>query len=127
MTYKVLIVDDSKLARMSIVKILASHYPDWPRCEAGNAEEAMKSTVNDAPDIALLDYNMPIQNGLDLAVELRKLKPSMPIAVISANHQQEVVHRAQTLRAFFLPKPLREEALKDFLDAAVQNLKTAAP
>ena len=126
MTYKVLIVDDSKLARMAVVKILASHYPDWPRCEAGSGEEAMKSTMTDAPDIALLDYNMPIQNGLDLAVQLRKLKPSMPIAVISANHQQEVVHRAQTLGAFFLPKPLREDALKDFLSAAVQSLTAAA-
>ena len=126
MTYKVLIVDDSKLARMSVVKILASHYPDWPRCEAGSADEAIQSTRNDAPDIALLDFNMPIQNGLDLAVELRKLKPSMPIAVISANHQEEVVHRAQTLGAFFLPKPLREDALKDFLAAAVRSLGSAA-
>ena len=126
MTYKVLIVDDSKLARMAVVKILNSHYPGWPRCEAGSAEEAMKSTMNDAPDIALLDYNMPIQNGLDLAAHLRKLKPGMPIAVISANHQLELVRRAQALGAFFLPKPLSEEALKDFLASAVQSLQAAA-
>ena len=126
MTYKVLIVDDSKLARMAIVKILASHYPDWPRCEAGSSEEAMKSTMEDAPDIALLDYNMPVQNGLDLAVQLRKLKPGMPIALVSANHQLEVVRRTEALGAFFLAKPLREETLKDFLAVAVQNLQTAA-
>ena len=127
MTCKILIVDDSKLARMSVVKILAAHFPDWPRCEAGSAEEAIKSMKEDAaPDIALLDYNMPVQNGLDLAVQLAKLKPSMSIAVISANHQQEVVERAQALGAFFLPKPISEEALKNFLAAAVQNLKAAS-
>ena len=126
MTYKILIVDDSKLARMSVIKILAAHFPDWPRSEAGSAEEAIKSTKETAPDIALLDYNMPVQNGLDLAVQLRELKPSMSIAVISANHQQEVVQRAQALGAFFLPKPISEEALKNFLAAAVQNLKAAS-
>jgi CheY-like chemotaxis protein len=126
MTYKILIVDDSKLARMAVVKILASQFPDWPRCEAGSGDEAMKLTKQESPDIALLDYNMPVQNGLDLAMQLRGLKPSMPIAVISANHQQEVVQRAESLGAFFLPKPLREEALKDFLAAAAQNLKMAA-
>jgi DNA-binding NarL/FixJ family response regulator len=126
MTYKILIVDDSKLARMAVMKILAARFPDWPRLEAGSAEQAMKSTRDDAPDIALLDFNMPVQNGLELAAALRDLKPSMPIAVISANHQQEVVNRAQALGAVFLPKPLREEALNEFIATAAQALKTNA-
>ena len=41
MTYKVLIVDDSKLARMAVVKALRSCYPDAERLEAGSAEDAM--------------------------------------------------------------------------------------
>ena len=40
-TYTVLIVDDSKLARMSVVKALSALPPDWPRLEAANAEEAL--------------------------------------------------------------------------------------
>lgn len=127
MSYKVLIVDDSKLARMSIIKILAGSHPDWPRLEAGNAAEAVNATRDSAPDIALLDFNMPVRDGLDLAVELRKLKPSMSIAVISANHQQEVVNRARAIGAAFLPKPVSEEAMSSFLDSAVHNLKSATP
>ena len=37
MKYKLLIVDDSKLARMAVIKALNSCYPDWQRVEAGSA------------------------------------------------------------------------------------------
>ena len=49
----------------------------------------------------------------------------MPVAMISANHQREIVDRALTVGATFLPKPLTERALKDFLADAVQHLKAA--
>jgi CheY-like chemotaxis protein len=123
MTYKVLIVDDSKLARMAAAKVLKSCCPDWPRVEAGSAAEALTAMEADAPDIALVDYNMPAQDGLHLVEGLRKLNPDMPIAVISANHQQEVVNRATALGAIFLPKPLAQAALDDFLKVAVRGLK----
>ena len=41
MRYTVLIVDDSKLARMAVAKTLAAVYPDWARLEAANADEAL--------------------------------------------------------------------------------------
>ena len=50
----------------------------------------------------------------------------MPLAVISANHQVEVVTRAREVGATFLQKPLTEKALGDFLADAVQRLSTAA-
>ena len=40
MTYKLLIVDDSKLARMSVTKALKTLFPDCTRVEAANAGEA---------------------------------------------------------------------------------------
>ena len=74
MTYKVLIVDDSKLARMAVVKALNSCYPDWQRVEAGSAAEALRAMKHDAPHIALVDFNMPNRDGLHLAADLRKLE-----------------------------------------------------
>ena len=127
MTYKVLIVDDSKLARMAAAKVLADSHPDWAAVEAGSAGLAMSATQEASPDIALVDFNMPGRDGLDLAADLIKLKPRMPIAVISANHQQQIIDRAQALGAAFLPKPLSKKALEDFLQAALQKLKTPVP
>jgi response regulator of citrate/malate metabolism len=47
----------------------------------------------------------------------------MQIAVMSANHQQEVVERALALGATFLMKPLTEQALRDFLLKAEKMLQ----
>ena len=125
MTYKLLIVDDSKLARMSVAKAMKALYPDWTRVEAANAEEALALSGDGAFDIALLDFNMPGRDGLELAGDLRQAHPKMPIAIISANHQDEIVARAKAIGATFLPKPLTETALSGFLLNALTEIGSA--
>lgn len=127
MIHKLLIVDDSKLARMSAAKALKALYPDWVRVEAANADEALALSRQDAFDIALLDFNMPGRDGLELASELKRAHPRMPVAIISANHQDEIVSRAKAIGAAFLPKPLTEQALSDFLTAALAEIASAKP
>ena len=122
MIYKVLIVDDSKLARMAVNKALRVLYPEWPRLEAPNVEEALQLMKQSNPDIALVDFNMPGRDGIDLAMELRRSSPHMQVAVISANRQQQILDRTHAAGAAFLPKPLTEEALAEFLEAAVRAL-----
>jgi CheY-like chemotaxis protein len=126
MPYKLLIVDDSKLARMSAAKLLNGLYPEWARLEASNAEEALTLATSTKFDIALLDFNMPGRDGLHLAAELLAFRPSMPVAVVSANHQDEIVTKAREIGATFLTKPLNEQALRGFLADAVRRLELEA-
>jgi CheY-like chemotaxis protein len=123
MPYKLLIVDDSKLARMSAAKALSVLYPDWSHVEAANADEALSLAKQTPFDIALLDFNMPGRDGLELAAELRALYPSTPLAVVSANHQDEIVTQARRIGAVFLTKPLNEQAFSAFLQDAVRRLE----
>lgn len=125
MAYKLLIVDDSKLARMAVAKAMNTLYPDWARVEAANADEALELAKQGSFDVALLDFNMPGRDGLQLAAELRTHHPSMPLAVVSANHQDEIIARAKAVGAAFLPKPLTEKALSEFLQGAIQRLQSA--
>ena len=122
MSYKILIVDDSKLARMSVAKLLNDLKPSWTRLEAANADEAAKVLADSQPDVVLLDFNMPGRDGLDIAAELHHRNPAMPVAVISANIQIEIVNRTGDAGATFLPKPLTEQALAAFLTDAEQRL-----
>ena len=122
MTYRVLIVDDSKLARMSIGRLLDMLRPDWVRIETANAAEAMACQPFQSIDLALLDFNMPGQDGLELAAAMHAIKPEMRLAIISANAQDEIVARTKAIGAGFLPKPLTQRALAEFLDAIEPRL-----
>jgi CheY-like chemotaxis protein len=118
-TRKVLIVDDSKLARMAVTKALVALQPAWTRLEAADATAALALVKQEFPDIALLDFNMPGKDGLALAAEIRAASPTTRVAVISANHQVDVVNRAQAIGAAFLAKPLTEKALGEYLAGAL--------
>ena len=108
---------------MAVAKLLSSLRPDWTRVEASNADEAMAAATPDSVDVIMIDYNMPGRDGLALASDLRKLYPAMPIAVVSANLQQEVLSRAREVGAMFIPKPLTEDSLKHFVDDAAARLE----
>lgn len=123
MPYKLLIVDDSKLARMAATKALKILYPDWTHLEAANGDEAISLAKETPFDIALLDFNMPGRDGLQLAADLLKFRPAIPLAVVSANHQTEVVGRARDIGAVFLAKPLNEKAFGAFLEDAIRRLE----
>lgn len=123
MGYRVLIVDDSKLARMAIAKVLRTLYPDWTQVEAANAEDALATVKASQIDITVVDFNMPGRDGLELAAEFREREPMMPVAVVSANHQREIVTRSRLTGAAFLSKPVTQEALAAFLADALARLK----
>jgi len=122
MTTTVLIVDDSKLARIVAAKAVTALQPDWQRVEASNAGEALELIAQRHIDVALLDFNMPGKNGVELAEELRKLRPLMPIALVTANIQNEVVAAAKAVKAVFVAKPVTQEGLQSFLDTAARML-----
>jgi DNA-binding NarL/FixJ family response regulator len=125
MPYKILIVDDSKLARMAVAKSLNNLRPDWVRIEATNADEALALAKQAAVDVALLDFNMPGRDGLSLAADVRALDPEMAVALVSANVQQEILDRSAQVGATFLAKPLTEAALGAFLTDAETRLRAA--
>lgn len=124
MATTVLIVDDSKLARIVAAKAISALQPAWDRVEASNADEAIALLGQRQIDVALLDYNMPGKNGLELAAELRALHPTMPIALITANVQDEVIASARAVNASFVSKPLTEEGLRNFMSGAALRLRT---
>jgi CheY-like chemotaxis protein len=125
MAYTVLIVDDSKLARMAVAKSLNNLRPDWARIDATNADEALALARQSGVDVALLDFNMPGRDGLSLAADIRALDPGIAVALVSANVQQEIIESAGRVGATFLAKPLTEAVLSGFLMDAEARLNAA--
>jgi len=126
MQYKALIVDDSKLARMVMASAFRRLRPDWELIEASNGEDAINALSSQPIDIALVDFNMPGIDGLELVAKIRKSHPKMPMAVVSANVQDENIARARELNDAFVTKPLTDEALGAFLSGAILRRQKAA-
>jgi CheY-like chemotaxis protein len=124
MPVTVLVVDDSKLARIVATKALAELQPDWARIEAGSAAQALEIVASTKVDVALIDFNMTEKDGLELAAELREAHPDLPIAIITANIQDEVVARARALDAAFVAKPVTTEGLQGFVSGTALRLRS---
>ena len=125
MPVTVLIVDDSKLARIVAGKALAELQPEWSKREASSAAEALEVIAANQVDVCLIDFNMVEKDGLELAEELRAARPDLPIAIITANIQDEIIARARAAGATFVPKPVTSEGLQGFLSGAALRLRSA--
>lgn len=77
---RVLIVDDNPVARRLLRRVLESE--GFLVCgEAENGKEALAVLGQAQPDLIIMDFLMPRQNGLDAATEILKVAPSIPIVL----------------------------------------------
>jgi CheY-like chemotaxis protein len=124
MSITVLIVDDSKLARIVAAKALTELQPDWQRLEASSAADALAIVSKQKVEVALIDFNMPGKDGLQLAAELRQFHPELSIAIITANIQDGVVARTRAINAAFVPKPVTKDGLEGFVSGVALRLRS---
>jgi two-component system chemotaxis response regulator CheY len=119
MSPKVLIVDDSGLARRSTRRALES--AGYQVVEAEDGLSALERYFVEKPAVVLLDLVMRGMYGLDVLEKLRQMDPSARVVVITAdiqNSSRDLVSAAGA--AGFLTKPARAEDIV----SAVQNAIT---
>ncbi|AWK88638.1 response regulator transcription factor [Azospirillum thermophilum] len=126
MSKTVIVVDDSKLSRMHVRSLVLRHQPEWSVMEAANGDELFAKLGENTVDVAIIDFNMPGDNGLEVAEKLRARKPDVQMGIITANGQESVVSGIRALGAAFLPKPLDEEQVARFLAAAALPRRRAS-
>jgi CheY-like chemotaxis protein len=113
----VLLVDDSRVARMMTRRVIEVRRPGWTVVEAATGEDALAVLDTAKPDFVVLDVNMPGLGGLETARLMRERAPHLPITLLTANIQDPVRHQAEGLEVGFLTKPLHDEELLAFLNA----------
>ena len=80
----VLIVDDNAFIRQALHKYFESE-ADFEVCgEAENGRDAIEAAKCLHPDLVVLDFSMPVMNGLDAARILKDLIPTLPMILYSA-------------------------------------------
>jgi DNA-binding NarL/FixJ family response regulator len=123
--YKILIADDHPLFREAITNVIESGFPDTETLETENLETALAlAQEHDDLDLVLLDLNMPGMNGLNGLISLRNEAPTVPVVIVSAEDDKQIVLQAITCGAVgFIskssPRNQMTEALQQILDGNV--------
>ena len=116
---KILIVDDEADLRELLKSVLAS---DYVVTAAENAAALQKCYLHEAPDIVLLDLNLPDANGLDLLPQIKKHWPATEIIVLTGEATFEAAVEATKRGAYnFINKPFDTQVLQLTLGRAIEN------
>ncbi|RLJ68135.1 EAL domain-containing protein [Sulfurisoma sediminicola] len=112
---RVVIVDDSRVSRLMLRKMILAHQPTATVIEVDDALTAVDAVTRERPDLVTLDNNMPGRTGLEIAAELRQRCPELDMALLTANFQDAVVAEARRLGLRFLAKPITEALVGELL------------
>jgi two-component system, cell cycle response regulator len=112
MSPKILSVDDSKTVRRLLARLFGRF--QCTLCEAANGEEGLAMAALERPDLILLDYNMPVMDGITMLRRLREdaALRRTPVIMLTAEAGAENIAVAARLGARdYITKPFQDELL----------------
>jgi len=118
---RILVVDDDPVMRRLIAVILESK--DYQVQLASSVANALEAIAQQQPDVVCCDLMMPEVSGLALLEQMRD-DPDLagiPVIVVSATGEEEMIHQARALGAFaHLAKPFSKTALLTLVESALE-------
>lgn len=95
--FRLLVVDDNPAVRHYLRSILEQQSA-WQVCgEARTGEEALHRVQESMPDVILLDFQMPDLNGLDVAREIHRAWPAIPILMVTVHMSNQLAAAASAV------------------------------
>jgi two-component system, chemotaxis family, chemotaxis protein CheY len=107
-----LVVDDSRVVRKVARRILEAH--GFIVAEAGDGKEALESCRTSMPDCVLLDWNMPVMDGMAFLKAVRsEFGPAKPPVVFctTENDMSRIVEAIENGAQEYIMKPFDEDIL----------------
>ena len=116
--YKILIADDHPLFREAIINVIQNSFPGCETLDAEDLESALAIAQQEEElDLILLDLNMPGMNGLNGLITLRNDMPTVPVVIVSAEEDKQIVLQAITYGAVgFITKSSPREQMTEALE-----------
>ncbi|MFA5788163.1 MAG: response regulator transcription factor [Actinomycetota bacterium] len=109
---RIVVVEDHTLVRQSLVKIMTAEPGFEVVAEAGSAEEALQVAKSHRPDLVVMDVGIPGEDGLQVAMKLKKLLPDVRILFLTMHDDDATIRRAIGVGADgFVPKTASTEEL----------------
>ncbi|MBF0203913.1 MAG: response regulator [Desulfamplus sp.] len=123
-TMSVLIVDDMKTMRLSIRNMFKQLRLGSTIRHSENGREALKLLNEVHIDMAVIDWNMPVMNGIELLTNIRSIKTlrDMPVIMITAEAERDIVlNVVESEIDAYLLKPLTMKSLEDKVKAVIAS------
>jgi DNA-binding NarL/FixJ family response regulator len=121
---RILIADDHEVVRAGLRATLESHDGWQVVAEATNGKDAVVKAIGTEPDIVVIDYSLPIINGVEATRQIRARLPKAEILIFTM-HESDVLVR-ELLEAGARAYLVKSEA-KQYLIAAVESLVNHKP
>ncbi|MFC4477210.1 sigma-54-dependent transcriptional regulator [Flavobacterium chungangensis] len=103
---KILIVEDEAAIRRVLVKILSEENDAYQVDEAEDGVAGLEKIKNNDYDLVLCDIKMPKMDGVEVLEEVKKIKPEIPMVMISGHGDMETAIQTMRLGAFdYISKP----------------------
>jgi DNA-binding NtrC family response regulator len=103
---KILIIEDEASIRRVLTKILSEENDTYQVEEAEDGVQGLEKIKNSDYDLVLCDIKMPKMDGEELLEAVKKIKPEIPIVMISGHGDMETAINTMRLGAFdYISKP----------------------
>ncbi len=87
---RILIADDRESMRIAI-RALIRMRPDWQICgEANDGREVVAKAAELQPDLVVLDFKMPVANGIQAGSEIFRSSPTLPVVMYTLYRTPEI-------------------------------------
>jgi len=121
---RILIADDHYVVRDGLRRLLDAQPSCEVVAEAPNGKEAILKAVETKPDIAMVDYSMPLVNGLEVTRQIRSRLPRTEVLIFTMHDSENVIE--DLLRAGAKGFVLKSDAKAELL-AAIESLANHRP
>jgi two-component system, LytTR family, response regulator len=121
---KALLIDDERLARVELRRLLRPHEEVTVVGEAANVEDALSQVETLSPDLLFLDIEMPGGTGFDL---LERLEGSAPQVIFTTAYDGHALRAFEFNALDYLVKPVEPERLARAIERVQARVVVAAP
>jgi len=116
---KTMIIDDERLARQELKRLVAKWDEIQIVAEAENAFEAKEMINLNQPDLIFLDIQMPRKNGFELLEEL----DNVPVVIFVTAYDEYAIQAFEVSALDYIVKPIRKERFDKCIHKAIAQIE----
>jgi CheY-like chemotaxis protein len=125
---RILLADDNDRVRPMISNVISAADPNWEVCsEVPNGQLAVQKAAELKPDLVVLDFSMPVLDGISAGREIRSILPDVPVLLYTFVSSARIEHAAKEAGITAVIEKADFRKLIQEMRSLVPDSQTASP